>query len=223
MTIPIRNVFFDVGNTLLFPNRDIILAPLRKRNADAPLELWHEIERGTKKKFDAGMHDGKPDLGFWNLFHTSLLERLGIDDVGVRDQLVAAMRTSSNWTDIRPDTCQRLQAIGEKFRIGVISNADGKIHEVLGRCGIAGCFRSITDSGIVGYEKPHRAIFEAALQDMNARPEESLYVGDVRSVDYDGATGVGMQAMLFDVSGAYRDSGLPRVVSLEELQERLAT
>ena len=52
---------------------------------------------------------------------------------------------------------------------------------------------------------------------MNAAPEESLYVGDVYSVDYLGAIGAGMQAMLMDVAGAYRDKGVPRVQSLEEL------
>lgn len=82
--------------------------------------------------------------------------------------------------------------------------------------------QSITDSGVVGYEKPHPAIFEAALRALNADPEQSLYVGDVYSVDYLGATRSGMQAVLFDVSGAYRNTGLPRVESLEELERKLA-
>jgi FMN phosphatase YigB (HAD superfamily) len=56
---------------------------------------------------------------------------------------------------------------------------------------------------------------------MNARPEESLYVGDVYSVDYVGATQAGMQAVLFDVAGTYREEGLPRVESLQELSEKL--
>ena len=85
------------------------------------------------------------------------------------------------------------------------------------RCGIADGFLSITDSGLIGHEKPHPAIFEAALKSLGARAEESLYVGDVYSVDYQGATGAGMQAVLFDLPGAYRDKGLPRVESLEEL------
>jgi hypothetical protein len=37
-------------------------------------------------------------------------------------------------------------------------------------------------------------------------------------VDYLGATAAGMQAMLMDVPGAYRDKGVPRVESLEELK-----
>jgi FMN phosphatase YigB (HAD superfamily) len=56
---------------------------------------------------------------------------------------------------------------------------------------------------------------------MNTTPEESLYVGDVYSVDYLGATSAGMQAVLMDVPGAYRDKGVPRVESLAELQTAL--
>ena len=37
-------------------------------------------------------------------------------------------------------------------------------------------------------------------------------------VDYRGATSAGMQALLMDIPGAYRDKGVPRVESLEELQ-----
>ena len=61
------------------------------------------------------------------------------------------------------------------------------------------------------------SIFETALKSMKAPANESLYVGDVYSVDYLGATRAGMQAVLFDVAGAYRDKGLPRVESMEEL------
>jgi FMN phosphatase YigB (HAD superfamily) len=56
---------------------------------------------------------------------------------------------------------------------------------------------------------------------MKAEAQHSLYVGDVYSVDYLGATRAGMRAMLFDVSGAYRGNGLPRVESLEELEGKL--
>ena len=92
---------------------------------------------------------------------------------------------------------------------------------MLERCGIVDCFRTITDSGLVGHEKPHPAIFEVALRELSVAPEEILYVGDMYSVDYVGAARAGMQAILFDVPGAYRDSGLPRVESLEELEQKV--
>jgi putative hydrolase of the HAD superfamily len=80
---------------------------------------------------------------------------------------------------------------------------------------------SITDSGLIGHEKPHPAIFAAALNAMDVAPERALYVGDVYAVDYLGARNAGMQAVLFDVAGAYRERDLPRVESLQELQKLL--
>lgn len=219
----LKTIFFDIGNTLLFPTRPVILASLYKQGIIPTLEQWHAIERATKKKFDEIVQRGGPaDHGFWFMFYTRLLQELGIHDDAVRNSLVEATRISSNWCDLRPGTREFLKRLGKQYPLAVISNADGKIAAVLEHCGIADCFASITDSGVVGCEKPAHAIFEAALRSMDAEPEQSLYIGDVYSVDYLGATRAGMQAMLFDISGAYRDVSLPRVGSLEELEQRLA-
>jgi len=218
----LKTIFFDIGNTLLFPTRPVILASLYERGLVPTLEQWHAIERVTKTKFDDILqHGGPADHGFWFMFYTRLLEELKVQDDALRDSLLGATRISANWCDMRPGTREFLERLGERYPLAVISNADGKLAAVLERCGIADCFASIIDSGVVGCEKPDRTIFEAALQAMKAQPEHSLYVGDVYSVDYVGAIRAGMQAMLFDVSGAYRGNGVPRVESLEELEERL--
>lgn len=220
MSKPVKTIFFDVGNTLLFPNRPYILKPIGNR--EVPLEHWHAIERDTKPKFDDIVeHGGPADHGFWFMFYERLLKDLEIRDDKIHASLVDATRVSANWCDMRAGTCEALERMGKRYPLAIISNADGKVGDVLERCGIAACVRSITDSGVIGCEKPHPAIFEAALQTMNAESEESLYVGDVYSVDYMGATRAGMQAILFDVSGAYREKGLPRVESLEQLENML--
>lgn len=211
-----RVILFDVGNTLLFPNRAKMLAPITG-DRHPTLEQWQALERRTKKEFDQGMRNGRVDHGFWWTFHTYLLEELR-EGAGIRDALVENTQKSANWDQILPGTREVLDRIRQTFRIGVISNADGGIERVLSRCGIADCFESITDSGIVGVEKPRREIFEAALRTMKARADESLYVGDVYSVDYVGARDAGMHAVLLDVAGAYRDREVPRVESLERLE-----
>jgi FMN phosphatase YigB (HAD superfamily) len=219
MNAKVRAIFFDVGNTLLFPNRERIHAPLAERGLVLDSEHLRDLECRTKNQFDGMMTaNGSTDHSFWWMFYSQLLSEIGLKDDVIRDQLVAAIRNSGNWDIIPPGTAEQLRAIGEHYEIAVISNADGKIENVLQRCGIAHCFRTITDSGLVGYEKPHPEIFCQALKIMNAVPEESLYVGDVYSVDYLGATGAGMQAMLMDVPRAYRDKGVPRVETLKELQ-----
>ena len=219
----VKVIFFDVGNTLLFPNRNRIHAPLAERGFHPDHERLRDLECRTKNQFDAIMTtNGSPDHSFWWMFYTQLLSEIGLHDDAVREQLVSGIRDSANWDQIRPGTADHLRAIGQSYRIAVISNADGRIEDVLRRCGIADCFRTITDSGLVGYEKPHPEIFRQALKSMAATPEESLYVGDVYSVDYLGATGAGMQAVLMDISGAYRDKGLPRVESLRRVAVRVS-
>jgi len=216
-------IFFDVGNTLLFPNRERIHKPLTERGIVPASEHLRDLECRTKNRFDGMMtSNGSTDHSFWWMFYSQLLSEIGLEDDTVRDQLVAGIRNSGNWDKIRPGTAEQLDEIGKRYQIAVISNADGRIEDVLRRCGIARCFHTITDSGLVGYEKPHPEIFRQALKSMNAAPEESLYVGDVYSVDYLGATGAGMQALLMDVPGAYRDKGVPRVDSLAELQAALS-
>jgi len=208
---------------LLFPNLERIHAPLSARGFILDADLLRNLERKTKNQFDARMvKDGSTDHSFWWMFYSQLLEEIGLVDDTVRDQLVSTIRQSANWDIIPSATRERLQRIGARYQISVISNADGKIADVLGRCGIADCFCTITDSGLVGYEKPHPEIFRHALQTMNAAPAESLYVGDMYSVDYLGATGAGMRGVLMDVTGAYHERGVPRVESLDELDAFLS-
>ena len=215
-----RYIFFDVGNTLLFPNRARMLAPL-PLDQHPTLETWQALERRTKQEFDQGLMSGRVDHGFWWTFHTYLLQQRNALDDGVRDTLVENTQNSANWDQILPGTRDALERLRREYAIAVISNADGRIDAVLRRCGIADCFASITDSGNVGHEKPHPAIFEAALREMKADAGESLYVGDVYSVDYVGARNAGMQAVLFDVAGAYREREFPRVESLVGLEDWL--
>ena len=215
-----RFIFFDVGNTLLFPNRACMLAPL-PADRHPTLEAWQALERRTKHEFDQGLMEGKVDQNFWWTFHTYLLRGLNALDDGLRNTLVENTQKSANWDQILPGTREALERLRKQYAIAVISNADGKIDAVLRRCGIVDCFQSITDSGNVGHEKPHPAIFQAALREMKADAADSLYVGDVYSVDYVGARRAGMQAVLFDVAGAYREREFPRVESLLHLEDWL--
>jgi|SRR5579862_1846208 len=214
-----RVVFFDIGNTLLFPNRQKILAPLPVK-FHPTLEGWQALERQTKLEFDQEVQSGRVDHSFWWIFHTHLLQQLQ-QPVSFRDALVENTRNSANWDQMLPGTREALERIRHNFRTAVISNSDGAIDRVLSRCGVADCFESITDSGNVGAEKPRGEIFKAALNATNADAAESLYVGDIYSVDYAGARNAGMHAVLFDVAGAYRGRDLPRVASLAELESWL--
>src|SRR5579863_4435419 len=119
-----RFIFFDVGNTLLFPNRARVLTPL-PADKHPTLEHWQALERRTKHEFDASMMSGKADFGFWRVFHTNLLNELNaLDrkalDNGVRDAIVENMRHSANWDHILPGTIESLDRIRQHYAIAVI-------------------------------------------------------------------------------------------------------
>ena len=153
-------VFFDVGSTLLFANRDRMLQPLYERGIVPSEKDLRALECIVKNEFDDILeHDGRADHGFWDMFYMRLFEKHQLSDEPLRQRLIANTRDSSNWDQMRPGTRDALERIAARHQIAVISNADGKIAELLGRCGIADCFRTITDSGIVGHEKPHPRIY----------------------------------------------------------------
>ncbi len=53
--------------------------------------------------------------------------------------------------------------------------------------------------------KPDKGIFLYALQELGARAEETLFIGDDIEKDYRGATGAGLRALLID-----RDTSCPQ-------------
>ena len=224
--MPLRALFFDAGNTLVFPDLARTLEPLAARGLHATQEQLHAAERAAKKRLDAARtsapEDGSVDRQFWDSYYAHLLEDLAHPDPGLRAALVAATRQSVHWSRLRPGTGAALERLGRQYRLGLIANSDGHIAELFHSIGIGDCFASFTDSALVGYEKPDPRIFRAAHHSLGTKPEESLFVGDIYSVDFMGAQGVGMEAVLMDVAGTYRETSLPRVESLEELESWLA-
>jgi len=225
--LKLKAIFFDAGNTLVFPDLRRTLAPLLDRGVEPSPEQLRAAEREARRRRDAAAADGHKlgDQHYWEVFCSGLLRQLAIDDRDASQRLLPALvaeaRNSQNWDRVLPGTREALATLRSRYGLGVISNSDGSVEKLLERIGLGGCFDSVTDSGVIGHEKPDRRIFEAALTTMKASADESLYVGDIYSVDYLGAMNAGMRAMLFDVSGTYCGTDLPRVESMEELVAKL--
>jgi FMN phosphatase YigB (HAD superfamily) len=86
-----------------------------------------------------------------------------------------------------------LEALGERCRLGVVSNFYGNLEAVCRSSGLDSLFAVMTDSCRVGAEKPDPAIFRAALDALRAAPETTVYIGDSLSRDCEGARRAGMR------------------------------
>ena len=222
----IKAIFFDAGNTLVFPTLERTLAPLAARDIFPSQQQLHASERFAKRKLDAarlapGAGHGV-DAQYWDEYYSHLLGQLKISDEALQSALVANSRVSANWSTVPPDTTEVLASLAGRFRLAVISNSDGRIKDSLRAVGLAEYFETFTDSGNVGHEKPHPAIFTAGLRSLGVSAAESTYVGDIYSVDHVGATNAGMDAILMDVCGAYRERDLARIENLAELEQKIS-
>ena len=82
-------------------------------------------------------------------------------------------------------------------RMGVVSNTTNprfmKENEMQA-AGLKPYFEFAIYSSDTPYRKPHPSIFELAIENLNMKPEEILFVGDNISMDVIGAKNVGMKS-----------------------------
>jgi HAD superfamily hydrolase (TIGR01549 family) len=102
--------------------------------------------------------------------------------------------------------------------MGLISNIDQDIKPVCRELGLDPYITHVVTSKDAKSEKPHPAIFLAALKGAGAKAEESIYVGDQYSCDVVGARGVGMKPVLIDRYDLFPEvKDCTRIRSLAEL------
>ena len=115
---------------------------------------------------------------------------------------------------------------GAGYKVGIITNLRRDLDELCLQVGLKSYLDFAVGSQEVGIEKPHPQIFQAALDQVNAAPEEWLHVGDQVRSDVLGARGVGMNAVLIDRSGFAANGADCRTISslseLGDLVEELA-
>jgi putative hydrolase of the HAD superfamily len=104
--------------------------------------------------------------------------------------------------------------------MAIISNWDSRLPALIDRLGIRHYFETLTVSALVGYEKPHPAIFQIALERASLEPHQALYIGDDIVLDYHAARKAGMYALHLDRSSRF-DPHDDTITSLAELFSRL--
>ena len=98
----------------------------------------------------------------------------------------------------------------KKYQLFIITNGSGR--QVERKLTHLGLDYHIFDPRIYCYDqgwvKPEPAPFLAAMESLNFKPEEIVYVGDREDVDIDGAAAVGMKTIF--VGGSSASSGLSK-------------
>jgi putative hydrolase of the HAD superfamily len=214
----------DAGNTVVFFDHEAACEVARAAGFPVEPAALARAEGLTKRRLEQttdGLLDPLPDGDIpagWSAFiRTALGAAAGLDAAASAEctrALWRAHREYNLWRRLPPGL---IDAVSELRRAGVpvcvVSNSEGKLHELFARLGIANAFDLVLDSHLVGIEKPDPRIFAHALSHFGTAPERALHLGDVFATDVVGARAAGLRAALVDPLGHYdgRHPDVPRV------------
>ncbi|NXQ81131.1 HDHD3 protein, partial [Nyctibius grandis] len=130
--------------------------------------------------------------------------------------------SARNW-EVLPgagETLSRCRQHG--LRMGVVSNFDNRLENILSQCNLRHHFEFILTSEDAGFAKPDRRIFEQALCLGGVPPEQAAHVGDDYARDYRAARAVGMHSFLLQAAGQGEEPEVPPEHVLPTLSHLLA-
>lgn len=228
-----ETVLFDMGYTLLAPHpsfEDLVVSTLANHGLSTTSQAIRAAEGVAWQRANERLTDRRftldPDLSndFWCGFYDILLQHAGVlatPDPSLNRSLVDVFTTHRSYAfydDVLP-VLERLRARGT--RLGVISNWEGWLHDLLVDRGMVDSFECIIVSGAVGLEKPDPAIFELAFAEMGVTAAQCTYVGDSIEYDVTPSIALGVDPILIDRRGRFDGVTLPcrRITSLHALLE----
>jgi len=103
-------------------------------------------------------------------------------------------------------------------RLAVLTNGEHQQQcAKVDRCNLGSYFAQVLVSEDLGHAKPARECFAEACRRLEVAADNTVYIGDMVSIDARPATAAGMRGVWLDRRGSARDDYRPRVESLAEL------
>ena len=214
-------VLFDAGGVLVHPDWRSVRDVVAEAGGQADVERLIAGEHAQWASMDVPAISSGRDNTRASVFLDGVMARAGVpgDVRAVAMPVLDEIRGRGFLWDYVPvhvpGALAALRASG--FRLGVVSNANGRMPEKLARLGLAGFFDTIVDSGIEGVEKPDRRLFDIALERMGVEASRCAFVGDLYHIDVVGARGAGLFPVLVDKAWLRGELDVMRIRKLTDL------
>lgn len=204
----IKLVTFDVTNTLLkfrLPPWEYYTLIARKQGFKGNAEdIKHQLKYSMKYMFEKYPNFGSGSI-LWKNWWREVVKLTFKDKISansnievIADELIYVFGSSKCW-NIADGALEVLKLLHNQGKlIGVISNFDPRLHNILHDVQLYDKFSFVLTSYEVGSSKPEKKIFDEALQKCKTilKPCESLHIGDDLHKDYEGARAAGWHALL---------------------------
>jgi putative hydrolase of the HAD superfamily len=224
-----KAVFFDVGGTLLRVHPsvgDVYATHARDYGfTGSPEDLNREFRQEWSNMGGMESLGRQSGLTVERAFWKELVRRVFASHGGLEnfdryfDHIYDVFRSKESWRVFEDVTESGLldQLKNTGIVLGVVSNWDSRLPEILKNTGLASYFNFILASTVVGSAKPDAAIFKEALQRAGVAPTQACHIGDEPATDIAGARNVGMDSILIDRQGRHNGDTVTKVGSFHEL------
>ena len=204
----IKLVIFDLGSTLVFfqGNWDRVINEATEMMSKEIISMGYPINQDALcKKYNAALQNYYIERDIDNLERTTvtLLDELLQKNYGLfltTSELHQALdafylHTGDHWK-LEEDAISTLQALkADGYHLGLISNASyaRDVYGQLEKNALEPYFEQVLVSAEVGYRKPHKFIFQQALDFFAIPPQEAVMIGDTLNADIIGSRRMGMK------------------------------
>ncbi len=232
--MPVRQVkviFFDVVGTLIetrYCVGEIYSSVARGHGFEAePRIVQRNFERSFRRQPPLAFPVGTPETalielekGWWRDLVRAVFD--GLDPFPrfeeFFDEVFERFRGHEFWRVYDDVTPALTELKGRGLKLGVISNFDSRLYDVLRACRLDHFFDSVHISTRAGAAKPDAAIFQVALNHYAIEARQAWYVGDNLREDVEGAMAAGVNAALLDRDNRFAENAPAlRITSLEQI------
>ncbi len=172
----------------------------------------HEVKMAfskTKQEFKSVHFDylfGRiPSGEYWSKWNSTALKHLNLPhNAALGRQVQERWFDHLDW-EIYPDVKEILENVKQTgLKIGLVTTAyEYEIDLILKKVGVQKqSFDVVVGADTVKEVKPHPHVFKYALEKLNVKPEETLFIGDSVEIDYTPSEDVGMKAVLIKREGS---------------------
>jgi putative hydrolase of the HAD superfamily len=224
----VRHVFFDLDHTLwdFETNSDKTFAYIFERNRVAlDLERFTETYRPINRKYWKLFREDKVSKS--DLRYSRLREAFDALEFEAGDDLIHTLSEEyiaylSLNNQLFAHALEVLEYLRKKYSLHIITNGFEEVqHRKLASSRLEPYFEHVVTSENVGVKKPDPRIFQYAMEKAEARPRESIMIGDNYEADIQGALNVGMRAIMCEFNGELPREDVITVKTLLELKEHL--
>lgn len=221
----IKHIFFDLDHTLWDFDKNSALT-FKKifdiHNIALNLELFLEIYESINQNYWKLYREDEIDQTA--LRYDRLKDSFNVVKYGINDELINQISEDyllhlTTFNHLFDDTIETLNYLKTKYRLHIITNGFEKAQrKKIETSQLATYFDTVTNSEMAGVKKPNPIIFNHALQLADAKPHESIMIGDSLEADVFGALNAKIDAIFFNYRNTKTDKEVKQVQNLSKLK-----